>query len=152
MRIAASSSEGARTPTIDVFDHYFGIGELQVVKSGAQALTLTAFQNFIFTPPVGKCWRVLAAGGHVGLNAADTALVSMGSIGVLGPGQTVNGADVFAFAHNAMATGVRTWGTTFRPPLFVPNGFSVNVSFATSAAVTVAANWFSSLVIQEMDQ
>jgi hypothetical protein len=136
---------------IDVLDLYLAQGELRILRDNT-APALTQSWTRVFTVPAGKVWRVISAGGFNVLNVADVALIVQGAVGITAPNTAPAAAQVFAFNSAQMGTSVRSFGTTFRPPLFITGGWTVNVSSFFSAAITVAGVAEAEIMIQEFDQ
>jgi hypothetical protein len=125
-------------PVVEVGDNYLATSELQL-QIATTNLSLATFNGTTFTVPNGKCWRLIAASWAVGLNAADVALRSF--------------CDNVIVAQNDQAGGIlpRAVGATWRPPIFVPSGWTVAVTMITSGAITVAVPRIASVMYQEVD-
>jgi hypothetical protein len=136
-------------PVVEVGDNYLATSELQL-QIATTNLSLATFNGTTFTVPNGKCWRLIAASWAVGLNAADVALRSFCEIGIGSPNSAPNNVIV---AQNDQAGGIlpRAVGATWRPPIFVPSGWTVAVTMITSGAITVAVPRIASVMYQEVD-
>lgn len=137
-------------PTMDVYDQYLATSELQMVVDTTN-LTLTGETTKTFTVPTGKVWRLIAAGGRTGLNAADVALIMAGVVNLQSPNGAPQRTPIGVFLTPQLGQGLRAFGFNFRPPIFLPSGWKVLVDFDFSAAVTVAVPGIASIVVQEFD-
>jgi len=136
-------------PVAEVMDHYLATSELNsVVVNGLGGLVASVTRAFVV--PAGKVWRVIGAGMQVGLNAADVALKSNITIGISSPNGGLPGTIVLGGTDQGGAV-FRSSGIVFRPPLFLPSGWSVQETFLTSAAMTVSVQVFGTLLYQEFD-
>jgi hypothetical protein len=138
------------TPVVDVYDQYLAAGELRTLFDNTAPPLAGSFTR-TFTVPTGKCWRVLGAGGFVVLNAADVALIAIGAVGIVAPNTPASAATVFAQYPPQNGVGSRVIGCSFRPPIFLPPGFAVTVTFGFSGAITIAGNAQAQILFQEFD-
>lgn len=138
-------------PVVDVYDQYLAQGELKGVSASVNlSLAQSTGQNLFV--PNGKVWRVLGAGGSTGLAGADAAIVSTADISINNYNLGVAFPIVYAFAHNAMGTGPRAFGTWFSRPIFLPAGWGLAFHLSFSANITVAQPFFVEAFVQEFDQ
>lgn len=137
-------------PVVEVGDHYLATSELQLQRT-ALATALTGFNPQDFTVPNGKVWRLLGASMYGALNAADVALASIITIGVKSPLSTVFVVNLSTSPKDPGGMGTRAWATCFRPPLFLPSGWTVEVALTTSGAITITSNMQCGLMYQEFD-
>lgn len=140
----------AVVPVVEVGDNYLATSELQMQTSLIPS-TLTVSQTILFTVPAGKCWRLIGAGGYLTLNVADAGFVVVGSVGVRSPNSAPNDGYVFTQTTGQTAGNARVFGAAFRPPIFLPSGWSVAISTVRSAAVTVASFQYAVITYQEID-
>lgn len=140
-------------PTVDVYDQYLNQGEQQVRNVSIATVVGQPFVNATLTVPNFKCWRVLAVGGFVSMNAADVALIAQIGIGVVSPANPVTSALIGAAYPPQLGTSGRTVGFALRPPLFLTSGWQLSFGFTFSGNVTVAvANGaVGTALIQEFD-
>jgi len=136
-------------PVVEVGDNYLATSELQIQRQ-AVALLLAVNTGATFVVPNGKVWRLIAAGSFGTNNAADNALVSVDQIALLSPLSTVFSVPIVLGPYQTGANG-RGCAGTFRPPIFLPSGWTVSWSRNQSAAVTVTANVQVGIVYQEFD-
>lgn len=136
-------------PVVEVGDNYLATSELQV-KTQNLATTLATFNGNDFTVPNGKCWRLIGASIFGSLNAADTALKTVISIGIKTP---ISSPAACLLGLTESGSGVVTRGhaIALRPPVFLPSGFIVSLGMATNTAITVTSNFSCNVLIQEFD-
>lgn len=140
----------AVVPVVEVGDNYLASGELKI-NSNSTAPALTSSFSRVFTVPQGKCWRVISAGGYIVMNVADVALIALGTVSFETPNAAPFDAPAFSFTTPQLGTGARVFGTSFRPPVFLPSGISIVVGMAYSAPITVAGAAFAAVFVQEFD-
>jgi hypothetical protein len=136
-------------PVVEVGDNYLATSELQIQRQ-AVALLLAVNTGATFVVPNGKIWRLIAAGAFGTNNAADNALVSVDQFALQSPLSTVFSVPIVMGNYQTGANG-RGCAGTFRPPIFLPSGWTVAWSRNQSAAVTVTANIQVGIVYQEFD-
>jgi hypothetical protein len=137
-------------PVVEVGDNYLGTSELQIQRV-ALASALAASNNQDFTVPAGKCWRLIGGSFFGSLNVADVALSSLISIGVKSPTSTVFSVLLSVSPKDPGGAIARGWAASFRPPIFLPSGWTVSLALTTSGAITVTSNYQVGVLYQEMD-
>lgn len=138
------------TPIVDVYDQYLATSELISNVVGGN-LNLAATNTRTFTVPAGKAWRLMGCGIDMGFNGADIALKSIITVEVSSPNSGLPGTVLYSSGTDVGGAVARTGGVAFRPPIFLPSGWSINLKFSCSAAPTVAVPLFSTALYQEID-
>lgn len=141
------------TPTVDVYDQYLAQGELKISTLSSN-VNLATFNARSFTVPAGKAWRLIGLGGNYTPNAADVAVLGKLSGAITSPDSAplafITGSSGGGLAVAVGAAGVN-FGQAFRPPIFLPSGWSVAVTLVSATAWTVAAPFAAELMLQEID-
>lgn len=140
-------------PIADVYDQYLATTELQI-KQGSAVAAIGSGSEFpaTFTVPAGKVWRVIGGSISGSLNVADAAINVQGTFGVISPNSGPTAA-VLATGPimTGMQAGTRSFGCSFRPPIFLPSGWSISSGVLFSAVTTVVSTWLATALIQEFD-
>lgn len=137
-------------PVADVFDQYLATSELQL-KLDQSNVNLATFNGSSFTVPNGKVWRVIGAGWGGAVNAADVALKSIIDIGITSPNSAPASVVIASGAPDPGGAVTRAFGANFRPPIFLPSGWTISLAFFTSAALTVTFARSAGVFYQEFD-
>lgn len=138
-------------PVVEVGDNYLATSELQLqtaqpnIGIGASSATST------FAVPQGKVWRVIGAGLVGGTNIADVAFTSLIAIYVKSPNSGVISVPIASGAKDPGGQSLRQFGATFRPPIFLPSGWSLQVNITFNNVLTVAAGQNVGVMLQEFD-
>lgn len=138
-------------PVVDVFDQYLA-DELTPYTTGPTAAGVGSNQfTQTFSPPAGKVWRLVAAGGYGIVGGADAAFVGAGIIILRSPSGPLTNPFLYAAPLPQLTTLARPFAQTFRAPIFVPPGWAVQTQVQWSANLTVGGFHTGTVLVQEFD-